>query len=103
MKTLGKLTAFAVLIVSAFTASILSAYIIHDILQLYQIFTAVTMPQIYALLCASSIILLDVARSTDKNDKSESAITTGFTQLFTSIFGVCIIWGIAYIMHNILI
>ena len=105
MEASGKITAFLVLIVCAFLSSILSAYIITDILHLYKIPTELTMAQIYALLCVASIILVGIARESIRaqDKESQTPLTVGFTKLVGSIVGVLLTWGIAYIMHNILV
>lgn len=103
MKTLGHITLFTILLVSAFLTAFLGVHVLLSIAVLYSLpfISTLTFSQAYGFWITTSLLKYTLKK--EKEEKSsENIYVVAFTNMATVAFAYLAFWGIASVIFNIL-
>lgn len=103
MENLGKVTLFIVVIVAAFFTSLLGAYIVLSIANLYKIslVSGMSFIQVYGVLTIFTIVMYKYVPK-EEGDKTTDVISKAVIELSTRVLFLLLSWGLAFLTYAII-
>lgn len=104
MKTLGHITLFTIMVVSAFLTAFLGVHVLLSVAVLYSLpfISTLSFSQAYGFWITASLLKYTLKKEKKEEKSSENIYLVAFTNIATVALAYLFFWGAATVMFNII-